>query len=137
MTAEQEVDFAAIRVGDKVKLRYNGLETPEPDWHEVIRLDVTGGIQVSVVAGADWYVAEGGPVAVIAHQPAPRVDVVEVTLGEPLTFFDRSYSDIAACRGCSSPSIVLLGVKGRFVPLTPSEARRLARDILATVGVDD
>jgi hypothetical protein len=33
-TTEQEVDFAAIRVGDKVKLRYHGLEST--DWHEVI-----------------------------------------------------------------------------------------------------
>lgn len=131
-TTEQAVDFAAIRVGDKVKIRYHGLESP--DWHEVIKLDVTGGLHVGTVASVDWYVAEGGEVAVIAHQPAPRK--VEVTLGEPLTSAGRVYAAGAAAHRGSSPG-VYLGVLGQISYLTPSEARRLALDILATVGVDD
>jgi hypothetical protein len=135
-TTEQEVDFAAIRVGDKVKLRYHGLEST--DWHEVIRLDVTGGIHVGAGAGdGDWYVAEGGEVAVIAHQPAPRK--VEVTLGAPLDNSPREYSGIDVSAGSSvkyrRPDVFISSLG--FAALPPSAARRLALDILATVGVDD
>jgi hypothetical protein len=39
-TTEQAVDFASIQVGDKVKLRYQGLESP--DWQEVITATLAG-----------------------------------------------------------------------------------------------
>jgi hypothetical protein len=62
-----------------------------------------------------------------------------VTLGEPLDNSPRDYSgiDVSAgrCVKYRRPDVFI--TSHGFGVLTPSEARRLALDILATVGVDD
>lgn len=134
------IDFAAIKVGDKVKLRYNGMESV--DWMDVTD-NASGGFHVA----NEWYAYENhsNRVHVIAHQPAPRK--VDVTLGEPLGVDKRKFSDrevtvsVSMCKYLSPVdiSVEVNGFNGEKCStwLSPDEARRLALDILATVGVEE
>jgi hypothetical protein len=126
------VDFAAIQVGDKVKIRWGGLVSE--DWMEVIAVSSDDWVEVN-----GWRAhQEPRGIDIIAHQPAPRK--VEVTLGEPLTHETRSYehpswSSLSVARLVTNDTLYLATGECSTV-LAFATARQLALDILATTGVE-
>lgn len=130
-------DFAAIQVGDKVKVRFRGLESV--DWDTVAAVSPrNAGDFLEMESGISFYTDVAGW-EVIAHQPAPRK--VEVTLGEPLTRTERAYrepswSPLSVARLVTLDDALYVATEGSTV-LTSATARRLALDILATVGVEE
>ena len=130
------VRFEDIKVGDKVKLSYLGLESI--DWHEVTVANGT-----DFVRADNWGVFKHNGVEIIAHQPAPRK--VEVTLGKPLDYgLNRHYKGrgraerlLVALNEPPGANLYICSAPDPFLALPVAEARRLALDILATVGLDD
>lgn len=127
------IDFAAIKVGDKVKIGYRGLVSE--DWAEVLFID-----HASLRLSTGWTYLRSESVNLIAHQPAPRK--VEVTLGEPLTRTERAYrepswSSLSVARLVTNDDALYVATGEGSTVLTSATARRLALDILATVGVEE
>jgi hypothetical protein len=127
------VDKSQIRPGDKVKIRHD--ELVSEDW-----MDVTENVDGVLCAGkAQWFI-NGGYFEVIAHQPAPRK--VEVTLGEPLTsrtrgYVEPSWSSLAVARLTTNDHALYFATGDGSTVVEFDTARRLALDILATVGVEE
>ena len=129
------VRFEDIKVGDKVKVRYDGMVTE--DWMTVEKVGKNG---PTLYARIDHWTFYSDNSEIIAHQPAPHK--VEVTLGKPLSVSDGGfhiYRDTAGQEALhawkNGAGIRLSEVRQSALPARA--ARRLALDILATVGIDD
>lgn len=139
-----DIDVSKIKVGDKVKIRHHQAPAEydfmdrwaeSRDWMTV-RESVDG----SLITAPESYVLGHPRVEVTAHQPAPRK--VEVTLGEPLVIDPRrypaaepNYPRFYAAKSLDR-AVYLAAGGGESTVLDRDEARRLALDILATVGAE-